>query len=100
MILYFYFDNNFISYLLSERDDGHFIPDPNASPLVLNGGIAPHAEVNLNAVPETPLLDTSASKTKAQLGHSGALANRRPPTKAGAPASVSISILYKFFPHF
>ncbi len=52
---------------------------------MVNGGVnhiikADHSE-DLSAVPETQLLDTSANKAKGQLGSSGALSSRRPPTK-------------------
>ena len=43
-------------------------------------------EEDLNAVPETELLDVSANKTKGQLGNSGSLSSRRPPTKSGPPS--------------
>ena len=36
---------------------------------------------DLDSVPETALLDVSASKSKAHLASAGALATRRPPTK-------------------
>ena len=62
--------------------EGKFIAE---STRIVNGGdVSSTAQINLNDVPETPLLDTSANKGKAQLASSGALANRKPPTKAGA----------------
>ncbi len=71
--------------VFAEKDDvaGRFGAE--SATHVMNGGDALHAaeRVNLNAVPRTPLLDTSASKGKAQLASSGALAHRRPPTKDG-----------------
>ncbi|KAL3855250.1 hypothetical protein ACJMK2_014466 [Sinanodonta woodiana] len=38
-------------------------------------------KMELEAVPQTTLLDTSASRSKGQLGSAGGLAARRPPTK-------------------
>ena len=75
-------------HLFTEKDnvEGRFIPESSATTAhIVNGGdVSPASDINLNDVPETQLLDTSASKSKAQLASSGALANRRPPTKAGA----------------
>ena len=42
---------------------------------------------SLNSVPETELLDTSASKEKAHLVSSGAMAGRRLPTRRGSGVS-------------
>ncbi len=83
--------------LLTEKDDlleDRFLPAETRH--IVNGGdISPVAaarmRVNLNDVPETPLLDTSANKNKAHLASSGALANRRPPSKGGA-LSVSSAV--------
>ena len=62
---------------------------PAPSMPTVNGSISPtettkQAANILNAVPETPLLDTSANKSKAQLVKSGSLANRNPPSKASS----------------
>lgn len=74
--------------------NGHHSPNkrPAPSPTKVNGASSPEELVErqatqvLNAVPETPLLDTSANKNKAQLVKAGSLANRNPPSKASSHA--------------
>ncbi|XP_013422097.1 neurabin-1 isoform X12 [Lingula anatina] len=51
------------------------------------GSIRPQEEEVFPSLPETTLLDTTASKDKALLTHVGALASRRPPSKRGASQS-------------
>ena len=88
-----YGSNSVISFSVTEKDsvEGKFIAE---STRIVNGGdVSLPTEINLNDVPETPLLDTSANKGKAQLANSGALANRKPPTKAGA-LTVSFPVSY------
>ena len=59
------------------------------SPVVNGHGSADKFVEDLSAVPETQLLDISASKDKAQLANSGALASRRKPTKPRSGSVVS-----------
>ena len=73
---------NCISVAEKDTVEGKFSAE--STRIVNGGGVSLSTEINLNDVPETPLLDTSANKGKAQLASSGALANRKPPTKAGA----------------
>ena len=73
---------NYITVAEKDSVEGKFIAD--SMRIVNGGGVSLSTEINLNDVPETPLLDTSANKGKAQLASSGALANRKPPTKTGA----------------
>jgi hypothetical protein len=62
-------------------------PAPNKRPPQLLNGKKASSEVVLNAVPSTPLLDSSASKTKAHLANSGAMAARRPPSRKNSGVS-------------
>ena len=63
-------------------------PAPNKRPTRLVNGKS--SEVVLNAVPSTPLLDSSASKTKAHLANSGAMAARRPPSRKNSGVRCSL----------
>ena len=52
-----------------------------------NGNRNTEKKPSLSAVPETELLDTSASKEKAHLVASGPMASRRLPTRRGSGVS-------------
>ena len=82
---------NCISVAEKDTVEGKFSAE--STRIVNDGGVSLSTEINLNDVPETPLLDTSANKGKAQLASSGALANRKPPTKTGA-LTVSYHVSY------
>ncbi len=80
-----------VPIVIAEGDEV-FAANGSAGSVILNGSSRTSQDI-LNAVPETELLDTSANKSKGQLATSGALANRRPPTKSGPP-SVSSKFTY------
>ena len=50
--------------------------------------------ISINSIPSTPVLDSSASKRKAELANSGSLATKRPPTRRSSQSGVSHCLQY------